>query len=405
MTGIVGAFAPDRDENDPRLVDTITALRDEIAGLRQAGQLRAILEQAKGVLMERHRISSDEAFARLRALSQQHNVRVVEVAATVVGVTVPKSELPLERIDEVIRGHLPASVSASRVWRDFRGQSEVSAGVVGALLDVVASGTERGEEAGDLLGALLKPFDVAGVVLYRRMSDQSLSLIGSSGVPADVLSPWRRIPPVPEIPFIATVEARRSFFWSDLAERSLEFPSVGNVSSEFDASATVPVFEGDEPVGVVGLMWVGRREFTEEVTSSITDLVQRVARMLLRTATSADPELHWLDAILRLHLDPWVLLDIVPSADGQIRDLVVVDAATTAPEAHAALGQRVLAAWPFLANDGTMGALSRLAGSGGFWSDTVGSESSAPWGRVGTKLRATRLGRRLIMVWHAPPSS
>lgn len=402
MTGIVDSYLTDRYETDPRLIDTITALRDEVAGLREAGQLRAIIEQAKGVLMERHRISSDEAFAQLRSLSQQHNVRLVEVAATVVGVTVPKSGLPLEHIDEVIRGHLPASVAASRVWREFQQQSAVNAGVVGALLDVVASGTEAGEDAGELLAVLLKPFDVEGIVLYRRMPDQSLSLVASSGVPADVVSPWSRIPPVAEIPFIATLLARRSLFWSDLEQRSREFPSIGTANSDFEATATVPVFEGEEPVGVVGLMWTERREFTEEFKASITDLVQRVARMLLRTAASADPELRWLAAILQLHLDPWVLLDIVPSSDGRIRDLVVVDAAPDAPQARAALGQRVLAAWPFLASDGTIESLSRLAGAGGFWADTVTSDSSAPWGRVGTRLRATRLGLRLIVVWHPP---
>ena len=72
-------------------METVVALRDELQGLRSASQLRAIIEQAKGVLVERHHISLDEAFDKLRAMSQEHNVRLVEVAATVVGVSVPQS--------------------------------------------------------------------------------------------------------------------------------------------------------------------------------------------------------------------------------------------------------------------------------------------------------------------------
>ena len=81
--------ATDGGAQQGTLVDTVVALRDELQGLRSAGQLRAVIEQAKGVLVERHHISLDEAFDQLRAMSQEHNVRLVEVAATVVGVTLP----------------------------------------------------------------------------------------------------------------------------------------------------------------------------------------------------------------------------------------------------------------------------------------------------------------------------
>ena len=231
------------------------ALRDEVTGLREASQLRAIIEQAKGVLMERDRISAEEAFARLRALSQEHNVRLVEVAATVVGVTVPRTNLPLDQVDHVIRARLPSSVSASRAWREFQRQPEVSVGLVGALLDVVASGTERGEDAAALLSDLLRPFDVDAVVLYRRLADESLSLVGSTGVPPDLVSSWSRIPPVRELPFITAILNRRSYFWATAEERAALFPAVAGLNAPYQASAVIPVFEGDDPTGVVGLMW------------------------------------------------------------------------------------------------------------------------------------------------------
>ena len=48
--------------------------------LAEAMRSRAVIEQAKGILMADHRISADEAFDRLAALSQQSNTKLRDVA-------------------------------------------------------------------------------------------------------------------------------------------------------------------------------------------------------------------------------------------------------------------------------------------------------------------------------------
>lgn len=386
-------------DGDPRLLDTIAALRDEVAGLRDAGQLRAIIEQAKGVLMERHRITSEEAFSQLRELSQQHNVRLVEVAATVVGVAVPTLGLSLERVDDVIRSHLPSSVATSPAWRELQQQPEVKVGVASALLDVVASGAEHGDDAAELLMALLEPFGVDAVVVYGRLADESLSLIGSSGIPVDFVSSWSRIPPAPAFPYVAAVRDGHAYFWETAEERAAQFPAAGQLQSPFQASVVIPVMEGDEPVGVAGLLWAAPRPLPAELRESLTGLIQRVSRMMLRAVAPVDPALRWLGVILNLHLDPWILLDVISSADGRVRDFVVVDAAQNAPDARAAIGERMLSAWPVLATDGTLEALTGLATTGGMWTITQAVTSEAPWATAGTRLRAARLGHRLVMLW------
>jgi GAF domain-containing protein len=52
--------------------------------LEQAMASRAVIEQAKGVLMAQAGCTADEAFARLRAASQRENVKLRDVAARVV---------------------------------------------------------------------------------------------------------------------------------------------------------------------------------------------------------------------------------------------------------------------------------------------------------------------------------
>jgi len=52
--------------------------------LEEALQSRAVIDQAKGILMEREKISADEAFEHLKLLSQRTNVKVRELAHRIV---------------------------------------------------------------------------------------------------------------------------------------------------------------------------------------------------------------------------------------------------------------------------------------------------------------------------------
>ena len=61
-----------------------TAAELEITQLQQALSSRDVIGQAKGILMERRRISAEEAFEVLRAASQSLNVKLTQVAATLV---------------------------------------------------------------------------------------------------------------------------------------------------------------------------------------------------------------------------------------------------------------------------------------------------------------------------------
>jgi hypothetical protein len=59
---------------------TVTSAELAAASLRNAMDTRDVIGQAKGVLMALHGISADEAFDRLRRVSQDLNIKLVEVA-------------------------------------------------------------------------------------------------------------------------------------------------------------------------------------------------------------------------------------------------------------------------------------------------------------------------------------
>jgi len=59
----------------------VADLELEIEHLRRALVSRDVIGQAKGIIMERFKVTADEAFRVLVAASQHQNVRVAELSA------------------------------------------------------------------------------------------------------------------------------------------------------------------------------------------------------------------------------------------------------------------------------------------------------------------------------------
>jgi AmiR/NasT family two-component response regulator len=61
--------------------DLVQKLTDKVEGLEEALLSRDVIGQAKGILMERFHLTSDQAFEELRVSSQKFNRKVRELAA------------------------------------------------------------------------------------------------------------------------------------------------------------------------------------------------------------------------------------------------------------------------------------------------------------------------------------
>ena len=64
--------------------ESATAHRDRVEQLNQALESRGIIEQAKGMIMVQQRCSADKAFALLRKLSMDENIRLQDLATSLV---------------------------------------------------------------------------------------------------------------------------------------------------------------------------------------------------------------------------------------------------------------------------------------------------------------------------------
>ena len=60
------------------------AVHEEAASLRQALEDRKIIERAKGILMKRAGLDESEAFRRLQKLASERNIKLIEIAESVV---------------------------------------------------------------------------------------------------------------------------------------------------------------------------------------------------------------------------------------------------------------------------------------------------------------------------------
>jgi response regulator NasT len=84
----LGVFAYIVDDDDPatwqNMIEIVLRRFAEYQSLEGAFGRRSAIEQAKGILMERHKLREDDAFSLLRDEARSSNRRVVDVAQAVV---------------------------------------------------------------------------------------------------------------------------------------------------------------------------------------------------------------------------------------------------------------------------------------------------------------------------------
>ncbi|MFJ1756962.1 ANTAR domain-containing protein [Kitasatospora sp. NPDC088134] len=82
--------AQGREGERGALEATVDRMRTELEGLRIAMRTRAVIEQAKGVLVERLGCTPEEAFRELGRRSQQENRKLAQLAADLVAGAAPR---------------------------------------------------------------------------------------------------------------------------------------------------------------------------------------------------------------------------------------------------------------------------------------------------------------------------
>lgn len=378
------------------LTATIEALRDELSHLDHAMRLRALVEQAKGVLMAKNSISAQAAFDRLREISQAENARLVDVAAILVGVTLPDGD-GLDLDEDTLPDRLRPSAATSPQWRALRADPQVRRGTAGAVLDVLAAGAADGQEAAELALNFLSPLGVSAVTLWRTRADASLEQVGQMGYALDTASAWRRVPLTIDVPVTRAARSGKAVFGESPERLVDEFPLLDGVIRSHEALVSVPVVGQGTATGVVGMSWSGARSFSDADRERIVDLATRIGRVVLRDLLLGDPDWGYLATMLGVVTDPWLVLRAV---DDGVAGLVIEGSADNL-DIEESIGARLLVAYPSIAADRVLvDEIARLMHDGGKLTWQSDADGSAPWAVEACDVRAVRVGTRIVTAWH-----
>ncbi|SMC66942.1 SpoIIE family protein phosphatase [Kibdelosporangium aridum] len=208
-----------------RLAATVERLRDEVQEAHASADGRALIELAKGILVERLRCTPVQAAQQLDGLAEQAGLSLVELAADI--------------INDVAGDRLAETTSSTKDSVRLR---KAESGVLAAS-DVQAV-------AQSLLDQALVPLGAASVAVWAVDSDTSLALAGFAGFSPQEASRWRYVPPAVATPARRALAERRTVWLEDLSRAGL--PSIGPVAG---GRVAAPAVIGGVIAGVLEIGW------------------------------------------------------------------------------------------------------------------------------------------------------
>ncbi|MEV0587178.1 SpoIIE family protein phosphatase [Nonomuraea sp. NPDC050310] len=253
-----------------RLAATIERLRREIQEAQLAAEGRALIELARGILVERLRCGPTQAAQQLASLAAQAGTSQLELAAEIINQT------SQDRLSDTIHEFLTQA-----------GVRDTSDPSVGVRLRAAESGMLHAGDsqmvAESLLEHALTPLGASLVALWVAGPDASLTLAGVAGISTEEARRWRYVPPGVSTPARRALVERQSVWFRSLNELSL--PSIGYRDCS-GGRVVVPAGTGGRIFGVLEIGWTGP---LEPQPPAVRKQVEALAELCARTLEDPDP--------------------------------------------------------------------------------------------------------------------
>ncbi|MGW2237970.1 SpoIIE family protein phosphatase, partial [Streptomyces sp. NPDC001759] len=237
---------------------------------------RALIELAKGILVERLGCGPAQAARQLAELTAQAGVTPLEFAVEVI------NQASRDRVSEVTSAFLAATAARSDAATD----SASSAVRLRTAESGVLAADDTQAVADSLLEHALTPLGAEAVAIWGLGADGSLSLAGSAGFSTAEAGRWRHVPPG------VTTVARRGLTeeggqWiRSLAETGL--PSIGQHHHPEGGRVAVPAGTGGRIHGVLEIAWPAP---LDTLSPPIVRQIEALAELCAHTLeTSALPD-------------------------------------------------------------------------------------------------------------------
>ncbi|MFD0004981.1 SpoIIE family protein phosphatase [Streptomyces sp. NPDC127178] len=283
-----------------RLAATVERLRREVRAAQAEADGRALIELAKGILVERLRCGPAQAARQLAELTEQAGMTPLEFAVEVI------NQASRDRLSEVTSVFLATTAGGAEVTGPPR--SDSSAVRLRAAESGALAARDAQAVADSLMEHALRPLGAEAVAIWALGGDGSLTLAGSAGFSLAEAGRWRYVPPG-----VATVARRglgeRTGQWIGcLSETGL--PSIGGHHHPDGGRVAVPAGTGGRIHGVLEIVWPVP---LEPQPPQIVRQVEALAELCAHTLETSAP--HHPDGAARPALLPDVA-ELMDLADG-----------------------------------------------------------------------------------------
>jgi serine phosphatase RsbU (regulator of sigma subunit) len=222
-----------------RLAGMVERLREQVREAHAAADGRALIELAKGILIERWHVGPAQAARQLTDLAEQSGQSVLELSADII------NQAARDRVTQVAADFLQRAV-------DDDGSGEASLAV---RLRAAESGALAADEtqtvAESLLRHALVPLGANAVAVWAANGDGSLSLTGHAGFDDDEAARWRYVPPGVSTVARQALAGRCTVHMESVADT----PSIGALRSPKGGRVAICAGTGGRIHGVLEICW------------------------------------------------------------------------------------------------------------------------------------------------------
>ncbi|MGW1362780.1 SpoIIE family protein phosphatase [Streptomyces chartreusis] len=273
-----------------RLAATVERLRREVRAAQTEADGRALIELAKGILVERLGCGPTQAARQLAELTEQAGMSPLEFAVEVI------DQASGDRLSEVTTGFLAHTAGGAEAADSVRNNSYA------LMLRAAESGALAARDAQAVADSLmehaLRPLGAEAVAIWSLGGDGSLTLAGSAGFTVAEAGRWRYVPPG-----VATV-ARRGLGLGELTGHWIGclsetgLPSIGQHQYPDGGRAAVPADTGGRILGVLEIVWPAPMEPQPPQIVRQVEALAELCAHTLETSAPSHPDGDWRPGVL-----------------------------------------------------------------------------------------------------------
>ncbi|HEX4087132.1 MAG TPA: SpoIIE family protein phosphatase [Trebonia sp.] len=203
---------PDYRASLPRLAAVIERQRRELLLAQADAQAAEVAAMARGVLMERQRVSAVTAARQLADMAAAAGIPVTEMAAAVLNQEPPSAgELPPPQRLEPAGQATPDERVGAAEWLEPGQRLDAADDPVAMAAAIRAR--DGDELVGALAGQLVPRFGASAVAVWLLDADGALELLGQHGLGGADSSRWRRLPPQLDCPEQRVAATGTDLWW------------------------------------------------------------------------------------------------------------------------------------------------------------------------------------------------